>query len=147
MKKTITILLAFFASVAYLQAQQSQVFVKNSKAIDGYDAVAFFKDSQPIKGLETFSYKWNDATWFFKSQQNLDSFKTNPEKFAPQFGGYCSYGCSNGYKAPTQIDTWTIVNDKLYFNYNLKVRDSWQKNKEALIIKAESNWEKIKHSN
>lgn len=144
MKKFLFSLVAILLVQISAQAQQTAVFTKNGKAIDGYDAVAFFINKAPIKGEEAFAFTWNNTSWLFANQQNLDSFKTNPGKYAPQYGGYCAYGCSNGYKAPTQIDTWTIVNDKLYFNYSLKVKESWLKNKEALIIKADENWERIK---
>jgi YHS domain-containing protein len=144
MKKILFTLVAILLVQISTQAQKTAVFTKNGKAIDGYDAVAFFTNKAPIKGEDAFMFTWNNVSWLFANQQNLDSFKTNPEKYAPQYGGYCAYGCSNGYKAPTQIDTWTIVDDKLYFNYNQKVKESWIKNKEALIIKANENWKKIK---
>lgn len=144
MKKTINLLLVAVLFAFNAQAQTNQVFTKNNKALNGYDVVAFFKESKPIVGQDNLTFSWSNATWHFSTQVNLDSFKNNPEKYAPQYGGYCAYGCSNGYKAPTQIDTWTIVNNKLYFNYNLKVKDSWVKAKEALIPKADSNWVKIK---
>jgi hypothetical protein len=147
MKKLFIIVTILFTNSIITNAQHSSVFIKNNKAIDGYDVVAFYKQNQPVKGIENISYIWNNATWNFSTQENLDSFKSNPQKYAPQFGGYCAYGCSNGYKAPTQIDTWTIVNNKLYFNYNLKVKQSWEKNKEALIPKAEENWNTIKDKN
>lgn len=146
MKKLVGLIALFMVATTVVQAQKTSVFIKNNAAIDGYDVVAFFKENNAVKGNQNLSYVWNDATWYFSSTQNVDSFKANPEKYAPQYGGYCAYGCSNGYKAPTQIDTWTIVDNKLYFNYNLKVKNSWITNKEALIEKANINWEKIKHT-
>ena len=144
MKKIIFLLLATFVLNYLSFSQKSEVFIKNNKAIDGYDVVAFFTNHQPIKGDEKFIVNYNNAIWYFSSQQNADSFKLKPEKYAPQFGGYCAYGCSNGYKAPTQIETWAIYDDKLYFNYNLKVKDSWMNKKEVLIPIANDNWIKIK---
>ena len=144
MKKLLVLVCAVFAFQLSVQAQQPLVFSKNSKAIDGYDAVAFFTKNNAVAGKEEFTTKWQDANWLFSSKQNLDSFIVNPNKYAPQYGGYCAYGCSNGYKAPTQIETWSIFNNKLYFNYNLKVKEMWMKNNATLIEKADENWEKIK---
>lgn len=144
MKKIFILTNAFLSFFIASVAQSSEIFTKNNKAVDGYDVVAFYKEKQPVKGVEHITYNWKNVTWIFSNQQNLDTFKSNPEKYAPQFGGYCAYGCSNGYKAPTQVDTWIILDDKLYFNYNQKVKESWFKNKDALIEKATKNWAKIK---
>jgi YHS domain-containing protein len=74
----------------------------------------------------------------------LESFKKSPEKFAPQYGGYCANGTAAGHKAPTQTDTWTIVNGKLYFNYNGKVKEMWNKQQASYIEKANTQWHIIK---
>jgi len=94
-------------------AQQSPVFVKDGKAIRGYDPVAFFTESKPVLGDSTITYAYQEATWQFTSAANRDAFKDKPEKYAPQYGGYCAYGTADGtgHKAPTQPDTWTIQDD------------------------------------
>jgi len=69
----------------------------NGIAIRGYDTVAYFTDSAPIKGASEFSTEWKDAIWHFASQQHLDAFNDDQERYAPQFGGYCAYGVSQGY--------------------------------------------------
>jgi hypothetical protein len=76
----------------------------------------------------------------------LDSFKNSPEKFSPQYGGYCAYGMAEGHKAPTEADTWTLVDGKLYFNYNQQVKESWSKDIPTYIVQANQNWEQIKFS-
>ena len=125
-------------------AQKSPVFIHSSKAIRGYDPVAYFTEGKPVQGKEDIMYKWNNATWYFSSQQNLDLFKANPEKYAPQYGGYCAFGLSNGYKAPTDADAWTIDNGKLYLNYNKDVKEEWNKERKQRIEKADKNWPEIK---
>ena len=125
-------------------AQKSPVFNTDGTAIHGYDAVAFFKAGKPEKGKAQFSYKWKDASWLFAGKENLEAFKLNPEKYAPQYGGYCAYGTAEGHKAPTEIDTWAIVGDKLYFNYNKSVKNMWVKDQKKFIEKADKNWPEIK---
>jgi YHS domain-containing protein len=100
-----------------------------------------------VMGADSLSYDWKGAHWLFSSTQNRDAFKKAPERYAPQYGGYCAYGTAEGHKAPTQTDTWTIVNDKLYFNYNSNVKKSWVKNQQALIEKADQNWPALKDKN
>ena len=57
-------------------------------AIEGYDPIAYFTQGKPLKGSKEFTYKWMGATWRFASAEHLDLFKSNPETYAPQYGGY-----------------------------------------------------------
>ena len=147
MKRTILIALIAFLGIAQAKAQKSEIFTTGGKAIKGYDPVAFFTDSKPVKGSDSLSYQWKEATWLFASRKNLETFKSDPDKYAPQYGGYCAYGLSQGHKAPTQTDTWTVVNDKLYFNYNSKVKELWVKDQQSLIKTADEKWPGIKDNN
>ncbi|WP_229312915.1 YHS domain-containing (seleno)protein [Larkinella terrae] len=126
------------------RAQQSEIFAPDGKAIKGYDVVAFFKEAKPVDGADSLTYAYKGSDWLFASRANLEAFKANPDKYVPQYGGYCAYGTSQGHKAPTDTDTWTIVDDKLYFNYNKKVQNNWSKNREELIKKADEQWPLIK---
>ena len=125
-------------------SQTGEVFTKDGKAIEGYDPVAFFTESKPVMGADSLSYKWNDTKWLFSSAKNREAFKENPKKYAPQYGGYCAYGIAQGHKAPTKIDTWTIVDNKLYLNYNASVNQAWVKDQKKLIDKADKEWPEIK---
>ena len=144
MKKVITALSIALLSGVSLFAQKSATFIHSGKAIRGYDPVAYFTEGKPANGDDKLVYKWNNADWYFSSQTNLDLFKANPEKYAPQYGGYCAFGLSNGYKAPTDADAWTIENGKLYLNYNLQVREDWNKERKQRIEKADANWPHVK---
>ena len=125
-------------------AQKSAVFNPSEGAIHGYDPVAYFTESKAVKGDRKFTYAWNTATWYFASQQNLDAFKANPEKFAPQYGGYCAFGLADGHKAPTDPEAWMIVNNKLYFNYNKNVQQLWKKKPQEYIDTADKKWPLLK---
>jgi len=142
--KKIIISIALVLIFGPLFAQSSRVFTTDEGAIKGYDPVAFFKAGKPVMGKKEYSYQWNDATWYFSSSDNLKIFKKDPEKFAPQYGGYCAYGTSEGHKAPTETDTWTILNNKLYFNYNKDIQTEWKKDQKSRIEKADKIWPTIK---
>jgi YHS domain-containing protein len=126
-------------------AQQAKVFSTEEGAIRGYDVVAYFKEGKPVKGDKAFMLSWNDANWYFSSAENLETFKAEPEKFAPQYGGYCAYGTSRGYKAETQPDAFTVFNNKLYLNYNTDVVKTWAQKKEDFIRKADKHWKTIEN--
>ncbi|HRI20459.1 MAG TPA: YHS domain-containing (seleno)protein [Panacibacter sp.] len=143
MKKAMLLLAITWFSVAVF-AQKSEVFINKGYAVNGYDVVAYFNKAKSVEGKKTYLYQWHNAYWLFSTKQNLDSFSHNPEKYAPQFGGYCAYGVSEGHKASTEPDAWTIVDGKLYLNYNKDVQQLWKKDIPGKIKKAEENWVKVK---
>ena len=112
-------------------------------AIKGYDPVAYFKDSKPVKGDAAFSFDWNGATWRFSSAENLAAFQAAPENYAPQYGGYCAWAVSRGYTAGIDPAAWKIVNGKLYLNYSSDVQKMWVEDMPGNITKANANWPKI----
>jgi YHS domain-containing protein len=138
------LVLSLFVS-ANLLAQQDEIYVKDNAAINGYDVVAYFKEGKPVKGVAEFTISYKGVNWLFANKENAEQFKLNPEKYEPQYGGYCAFGCSRGYKAKTSPDAWTIVDGKLYLNYNTDVRDTWNKDQPAYIRKADANWIDIKY--
>jgi YHS domain-containing protein len=139
----VTILLLLIAVTGHAQTS-GEIFSTTDGAIRGYDPVAFFTEEKPVKGTKDFTMEWNGAAWHFVSKKNLDMFKADPEKYAPQYGGYCAYGAAEGHKAPTQTDTWTVLDNKLYFNYNKNVQREWLKDTKGFIEKADANWPNIK---
>lgn len=144
MQKILLAVYILITSSMAVYGQQPVIFQTKGKAINGYDVVAYYNAGQPVKGNDSLSFQWSNSSWLFSSLANLELFRQNPEKYAPQYGGYCAYGTAGGYKAPTQPDAWAIVNGKLYFNYNLKVKASWDKDQAGYIGKADANWPLIK---
>ncbi|MEO8372670.1 MAG: YHS domain-containing (seleno)protein [Candidatus Solibacter sp.] len=115
---------------------------KNSSgvAIKGYDAVAYFIDGKPVKGSPNFTHQWNSATWQFASAEHRDEFAKAPQKYAPQYGGYCAYGVSQNHTAPIDPEAWTVIDSKLYLNYSLDVKKTWSQSVPKYIEQAERNW-------
>jgi YHS domain-containing protein len=144
-RTTLTLVFLVF-SVACSVAQVDYYSNADGLAINGYDPVAYFLENKPVRGAGHLKYSWQEVEWHFKDQANLEVFKSNPEKYAPQFGGYCAYGVSEDHKSPTEPAAFTIVDNKLYLNYSLKVKQLWLKDRDNHIVKAESNWENLKEN-
>lgn len=109
-------------------------------ALDGYDPVAFFTDSKPVNGDPGISATHAGATYFFASQRHKTLFESNPEKYVPQYGGYCAFGVSVGALFPVDINTWQIRNDKLYLNLNPAILAEFNKDLDGHVAKANRNW-------
>lgn len=133
--------LIFFSTT--ILAQDGAVNTKNNIAIQGYDPVAYFKENKAVKGNAAIKSTVDDVVYYFSSNENKALFDKNSKKYIPQYGGYCAYGVSEGYKAPIEPDAFTIIDDKLYLNYNLKVRNMWSKNLEERLTNGDKNWKKI----
>jgi YHS domain-containing protein len=127
-----------------LWAQRSLVFTTAQGAIRGYDPVAYFTEGREVMGKKEIVFDHLGAQWHFASEENLNLFKQDPEKYTPQFGGYCAYGMSRGYKAETQPNAWTIVQGKLYLNYNVDVRAKWSQDMANYIQNAEAHWPTVR---
>ncbi|MEO9804235.1 MAG: YHS domain-containing (seleno)protein [Reichenbachiella sp.] len=112
----------------------------SDEAINGYDPVAYFTEGSAEKGEANFTFLWKDATWYFSSQTNLDLFKANPEKYAPQFGGYCAFAASKGFTANTDPTTFKVVDGKLYLCAEQKFLDEWIAGGEESRRLSEENW-------
>lgn len=121
-------------------AASPQVFQVDKIAIRGADPVAYFTDEKPVAGSPDHAYDWNGATWHFANADNLMTFKDDPEKYAPVFGGYCAYAASKGYLAPTIPEAWTVYEDRLYLNANLRARELWLQDVPGNIAKGHGNW-------
>ena len=113
-------------------------------AIEGTDPVAYFEQGAPVAGSSDFEHEWMDATWRFASAENRDRFAADPEKYAPQYGGYCAWAVSQGYTAKIDPAAWKIVDDKLYLNYSKDVQTQWSADIPGNITKADANWPQIK---
>jgi YHS domain-containing protein len=133
---------ATFIATALLSANVSagEFFEKNGAALGGYDAVAYFKDGKPAKGSAEHTFEHKGSTFYFSSKANRDAFAAEPDKYAAQYGGFCAFGMSGGYKAAAAPDAFTIVNGKLYLNYNRDVQKKWSADVAGFVAKADKNW-------
>lgn len=109
-------------------------------AIKGYDPVAYFTQHAPVKGSPIYTWDWLGATWQFSSAADRDEFAKSPEKYAPQYGGYCAYGVSQGHAVPIDPEAWSIIEGKLYLNYSKSVQKTWSSDIPGYVDKANRNW-------
>jgi hypothetical protein len=132
--------LLLFTGVGVITAGKS---LAGDIAINGYDTVAYFKAGKALKGIESFTFQWHNMTWYFLSGENRDLFATSPEKYAPQYDGYCAWAMTEARKAITDPEVWTIVNGKLYLNCSKTAYEKWSRDIPGNIKKADTNWLKL----
>ena len=112
-------------------------------ALKGYDPIAYFEDANATPGKDQFSYEWGEATWRFSSSENLVLFQQNPEDYAPQFGGFCSFAASKGFTADISPDAWYVNDGKLYVFADENVQADWVAGiSDGTLEASNENWEK-----
>lgn len=149
MKKWIIALSALLIVVgiggyAFLNSMQifasTPVYAEGGLAIQGYDPVAYFKQSKAVAGEQAHSMQWNGATWLFSTEKNLAAFAVDPAAYAPQFGGYCAYAVASGYTAKTDPTAWHIEQGKLYLNFDAATQQDWLAGIRDNIEAGDTNW-------
>ncbi|HEY6010489.1 MAG TPA: YHS domain-containing (seleno)protein [Nitrospirota bacterium] len=133
------LLLAGFTGTAFGETAVKDV------AIKGYDTVAYFTVGKAVRGNESYTFAWHDRTWQFSSQENRDLFPSSPEKYAPQYDGYCAWAMTESRKAITDPEVWKIVDGKLYLNCSTTAYEKWSKDIPGNIKKADENWRTFDH--
>ena len=135
----ITLFFSLF-SHALFAANGVNVDKRTGFAIHGYDPVAYFTQSKAVKGKKEFVADYKGNKWAFSSAAHQQTFTANPEKYLPQYGGYCAYAASKNSIAKIDPKAWTVHNNKLYLNYNDKIRSRWLKKVDKLIVVGDRNW-------
>jgi YHS domain-containing protein len=113
-------------------------------AIDGHDPVAYFTDGHPVKGSSNFSFAFADAVYYFASADHQKMFVADPDRYAPQYSGYCAVGVSLGVKAEADPQRWAISNGRLYVFSGQKPRAAFAENAAGVIANANTNWPGLK---
>jgi YHS domain-containing protein len=142
-----SIMLAIIWIVSFGQENRTEIYnLKKGLALEGYDPVSFF-DGNPKEGGSELKYIYKGVTYFFTSSINLNKFKSSPDKYEPAYGGWCAYAMGeSGEKVKIDIETYKIVDGKLYLFYNFwgnNTLSDWNKNEAKLKAKADLNWKKI----
>lgn len=150
MKKQILLLfVTLFSVTIYAQSaakRQEQFNLENKIALQGYDPVAYFKQSKALKGKKEIAASYEGVVYNFSTQANKDLFLKTPTSYEPQYGGWCAYAMgSNAEKVEIDPQTFKIVDGKLYLFYNAYFNNtlkSWNKDENNLKKKADTNWKK-----
>jgi hypothetical protein len=127
-------------------ASGSEVFTDLVRGVGagGHDVVAYFSAAKPVAGSAQITHTWSGAIWRFSTTANRDAFASAPERYAPAYGGHCSWAAAQGYKAKGDPQNWKIVGGRLFLNYNSDVQKRWEANIPGFIASADGNWQSLR---
>jgi len=156
--KTLSFLFIAFALTQFTPAsaqlnpavRQQQFNLEKGVAIQGYDAVAYFTQNKAVKGSAANTFAYKNVTYRFATPANLKAFQDNPEKYEPQYGGWCAYAMgANGEKVEVDPETFKIKDGKLFLFYHTFISNTltkWNKDEPNLHKKADASWTKFTQS-
>ena len=130
-----------FAGAAVARAPE--MCCSDGIALGGNDAVSYHYRAMAVAGRPEYSLMWRDAVWQFESYDNMSAFEMDPWSYAPQFGGYCALGMSQGRLYPGDPSAWRVHMGKLYVCQSEAFLNIWMQAPESFIGAAERNWPDI----
>ncbi len=148
MRIFVSLILLTFPALAQVPVEHSNV--SNSEALSGYDPVSYF-EGMPKKGREGLSYDYSGVVYRFASEANRDKFKSNPDKYAPAYGGWCAYAMLDGDKVEIDPLSYKLIGGRLFLFYNGfwgNTLKKWDKKiaktpEASLVGKADAEWQKL----
>ena len=136
-----------FAAASEIYLDKGGVFGKPwSHAVNGMDVVAYFSladGAAPIAGVEAHKSTYKDATWLFSTAENKAAFDADPDRYRPQYGGYCAWAMARSQLAKGTPSIWYVHEGKLYLNINGRIKKDWLKNIDRDIARANNNWPSV----
>jgi YHS domain-containing protein len=106
----------------------------------GNDPVAYFTEGRPVKGQPSIRAEHDGVSYRFASEANRAEFLKRPQRYVPQYAGYCSSGMPYALKANIGADTFIIVDDRLYLFGSPRSRRGWLLDKERNIALGDRYW-------
>lgn len=139
-------IIAIAAVAGYVLASSvhAQASLSGRTALSGYDPVSYFTAGHPEKGSAEFPFRFDDTTYLFASEEHRKMFAADPEKYAPQFDGYCTLGVSLGLKVEADPEAWIISNGKLFVFASRQVMPEFKAKPAEVARKASAAWATLK---
>lgn len=135
---------ATFWATRPVQGGDTAYYSENGIALRGTDPVAYFAEGRPVAGDASHALTWSGSTWHFASAANRDAFAADPERYAPQYGGYCAWAvAAKGQLYSTQPANWAVVDGKLYLNFNDRVQATWNTDRPGFIREGDARWPEV----
>ncbi len=136
------ILLAGSVSAQYLTLQNKIVIDPlTGVALEGFDAVSYFTQKEPLLGRPEYELNWNNVTWYFSNEANRAVFARAPEIYAPQFGGHGAMGLARGYLSDGNAKIFALLGGRLFLFYSTSNKDAFMLAQRSAYIKARNNWQ------
>ncbi len=113
-------------------------------ALAGHDPVSYFARGRPEKGSREFWFAFDDAVYLFSSAKHRALFAADPERYAPQYHGYCTMKVSEGERAEADPEAWAIAGGKLYVFRSKRGLARFNENRAEVLGRADAAWQNLR---
>ncbi len=137
--------LALGISGCVKKAEPAAIMSVEQVALEGYDPVAYFASGSAHKANGSYSYSYEGLNWYFESSDNLESFKADPAKYIPVFGGFCAYELADEELVYSKPEFWHIHNGQVYLFSRKSALEEWFRDMDTMILKAQAQWDALKN--
>lgn len=115
-------------------ADDSRVMLK------GADVTTYFTQGKYVQGSNQFKSVYEGVTFRFANSNNKALFDQSPQKYLPEFGGFCANGIAYGIPWGGDADTWSMINGKLYIFGGQGSKDGFEVDLPKNLALAEKYW-------
>ncbi len=136
-------LFAISPSVAFAKTINRFSQGEDQLALQGYDTTAYFTSGEPVEGAEALVVEWKGAKWQFVTAEDAETFRANPDAYAPQFGGYCTRAMSLQQEVPGDPEVWRLHNGKLYVFFASRGGRAFDRGPDEMIELAQAHWDTL----
>lgn len=147
-KTTIVIVALIINSAVFAQDKKANNIDNSNIALQGYSPVSYLDLGLAQKGNKNFKSDYKKVVYYFTSADQKTAFDKNPDKYVPQYGGYCAFGCYAGAKFRVDPNKFLVKDGKYYLflnNVELDAKQLWlaENNHNKLKSVADKNWKKL----
>jgi len=114
-------------------------------ALSGYDVVSYFTEKKAERGSAEHAVTHAGSTYWFTSAEHKALFSKHPQRYLPQYDGYCAYGIRYGQMVEADPQAWIIVDDKLYLHTDHSFLEKWQADTAAAIKEGDEQWQVLRN--
>ncbi len=147
LKMTWAVIALLFSTLTFAQANRntSAYNLDGNLGLKGYDPVSYFAEggSQPLKGSSSVSLEYKGVVYRFANQDNLEAFKTMPERYEPTYGGWCAWAMANGSAVDINPTIFTINGNRLHFFISRRAKRNFDRDITKYEGRADNNWRRM----
>ncbi len=141
-------ILMVFTTLSYAQDKKANNIDDSKIGLQGYSPVSYLDLGLAQRGLKQHKAVYKDIAYYFTSAEQKNAFTKNPQRYMPQYGGFCAFGVYAGAKFRVDPSKFVVSNGKYYLFLNdveVDAKQLWIDGEEPKLVNtANKNWKTLR---